>query len=135
MSLPANVRDAILAMGPGAEPELNKKTKAMFAPLITPGEEVETRLDSAFDRCWGVIVWNDPINTMTYVTYVFEKVLKLARPVAEKHMMEVNDSAGRQAEEAPDLDHVHEAAAHVHEPRDERRRAGQRRAVGEGQDL
>jgi triacylglycerol lipase len=48
MSLPANVRDALLAMGPGAEPELNKKTKAMFAPLIIPGEEVETRLDVAY---------------------------------------------------------------------------------------
>jgi len=62
------------------------------APPPAPGEgvAVETRLDSAFERCWGVVVWNDPINTMTYVTYVFEKVLKMARPVAERHMMEVH---------------------------------------------
>ena len=59
-------------------------------PSPGTGEAVETRLDSAFERCWGVVVWNDPINTMTYVTYVFEKVLKMARPVAEKHMMEVH---------------------------------------------
>jgi len=70
--------------------------RAAFAPVAasTPSpnteEGVEARIDSAFERAWGVVVWNDPINTMTYVTYVFEKVLKMAREVAEKHMMEVH---------------------------------------------
>ena len=41
MSLPAHIRDAIQSMGAGAEPELNKKTKAMFAPLIEAGEDVQ----------------------------------------------------------------------------------------------
>ncbi|MFZ9500686.1 MAG: alpha/beta hydrolase [Beijerinckiaceae bacterium] len=48
MSLPAHIRDAIQSMGAGAEPELNKKTKAMFAPLIEAGEDVQARLDVAY---------------------------------------------------------------------------------------
>ncbi|SDU15226.1 ATP-dependent Clp protease adaptor protein ClpS [Verrucomicrobium sp. GAS474] len=62
----------------------------MAAPSPDTGQEVETLIDSAFEKCWGVVVWNDPINTMSYVTYVFEKVLKMVRDVAEKHMMEVH---------------------------------------------
>ena len=26
------------------------------------------------DRPWVVVVWNDPVNLMTYVTYVFQKL-------------------------------------------------------------
>ena len=48
MSLPADIRAAIQAMGASAEPELNKKTKAMFAPLIEAGADVETQLDVAY---------------------------------------------------------------------------------------
>ncbi len=61
-----------------------------------PGPEVETeegtkaKVDEAFERTWGVIVWNDPVNTMTFVTYVFRKVLKMDRSTAERHMLEVH---------------------------------------------
>jgi ATP-dependent Clp protease adaptor protein ClpS len=53
-------------------------------------EEVETKVETAFERSWGVVVWNDPINTMTYVTFVFQKVLKMDRATAERHMLEVH---------------------------------------------
>lgn len=49
-----------------------------------------THVHEAFEKGWGVIVWNDPINTMSYVTFVFQKVLKMPRLDAEKHMMEVH---------------------------------------------
>ena len=50
----------------------------------TGGEAVER------DRPWVVIVWNDPINLMSYVTYVFQKVFGYAKPKAEKLMLDVH---------------------------------------------
>jgi ATP-dependent Clp protease adaptor protein ClpS len=42
------------------------------------------------DRPWIVIVWNDPINLMTYVTWVFQKLFGYPRTKAEKLMMDVH---------------------------------------------
>jgi len=40
---------------------------------------------------WNVIVHNDPINLMGYVTMVFMRVFGYPRPKAEKLMMEVHN--------------------------------------------
>ena len=42
------------------------------------------------DRPWIVIVWNDPVNLMTYVTYVFQKLFGYDRATAEKLMLQVH---------------------------------------------
>jgi len=42
------------------------------------------------DRPWIVIVWNDPINLMSYVTYVFQKLFGYPREKAHKLMMQVH---------------------------------------------
>jgi ATP-dependent Clp protease adaptor protein ClpS len=39
---------------------------------------------------WIVIVWNDPINLMSYVTWVFQSVFGYPRTKAEKLMMDVH---------------------------------------------
>ncbi|MGF1678821.1 MAG: ATP-dependent Clp protease adapter ClpS [Candidatus Methylacidiphilales bacterium] len=49
-----------------------------------------TDLSHAFAKSWQVIVWNDPINLMSYVVYVFKKVLGFGEPLAKKHMLEVH---------------------------------------------
>ena len=36
------------------------------------------------------IVWNDPVNLMSYVAMVFQKVFGYSRERAEKHMLEVH---------------------------------------------
>jgi ATP-dependent Clp protease adaptor protein ClpS len=41
-------------------------------------------------RVWIVIVWNDPINLMSYVTYVFQKLFGYSREKAAKLMMDVH---------------------------------------------
>ncbi|MBS1847172.1 MAG: ATP-dependent Clp protease adapter ClpS [Actinobacteria bacterium] len=56
---------------------------------------VETRLPVPDDVVqddvpWVVIVWNDPINLMSYVTFVFQKLFGYSRPKAEKLMMDVH---------------------------------------------
>lgn len=52
--------------------------------------EQETKSGTAVDVPWNVVVHNDPVNLMTYVTRVFEKVFGYSRERAEKHMMEVH---------------------------------------------
>ncbi|MFA5891395.1 MAG: ATP-dependent Clp protease adapter ClpS [Actinomycetota bacterium] len=42
------------------------------------------------DRPWLVIVWNDPINLMSYVTYVLQKLFGFSREKAHKLMMQVH---------------------------------------------
>jgi ATP-dependent Clp protease adaptor protein ClpS len=42
------------------------------------------------DRPWLTIVWNDPINLMSYVTYVFQTYFGYARPKATELMLDVH---------------------------------------------
>jgi ATP-dependent Clp protease adaptor protein ClpS len=43
------------------------------------------------DRVWLVIVWNDPINLMSYVTYVFQKLFAYPREKAHRLMLQVHN--------------------------------------------
>lgn len=42
------------------------------------------------ERSWTTIVWNDPINLMSYVTYVFETYFGYPKPKAHKLMLDVH---------------------------------------------
>jgi len=42
------------------------------------------------DKPWKVIVWNDPINLMSYVTFVFQKLFGYSKDKAHKLMMDVH---------------------------------------------
>jgi ATP-dependent Clp protease adaptor protein ClpS len=57
-----------------------------------PAEEVRTDLDEdeSADRPWLVIVWNDPINLMSFVTFVFQKLFGYSKEKATKLMMDVH---------------------------------------------
>lgn len=55
-----------------------------------PALEEETRTSEELDVPWQVVVHNDPVNLMTYVTMVFQKVFGYPREKAEKHMLEVH---------------------------------------------
>jgi ATP-dependent Clp protease adaptor protein ClpS len=52
--------------------------------------DVETRDEDALAQPWNVIVHNDPVNLMSYVTMVFQRVLGFPRDKATKHMLEVH---------------------------------------------
>jgi ATP-dependent Clp protease adaptor protein ClpS len=43
------------------------------------------------ERPWIVIVWNDPINLMSYVTFVFQKLFGYSREKATKLMLQVHN--------------------------------------------
>lgn len=58
----------------------------MADTIVIPETETETSLDVP----WHVIVHNDPVNLMSYVTRVLMKVFGFPKEKAEKHMMEVH---------------------------------------------
>jgi ATP-dependent Clp protease adaptor protein ClpS len=63
-------------------------TGAATAPAPEKTEVVEPV--TAADVPWVTIVWNDPVNLMSYVTLVFQKLLGHPRPKAEKLMLDVH---------------------------------------------
>ena len=52
--------------------------------------EIDTRDEDALATPWSVVVHNDPVNLMSYVTMVFQRVLGFPRDKATKHMLEVH---------------------------------------------
>ena len=52
--------------------------------------ETETRAEVALDTPWNVVVHNDPVNLMTYVTMVLQRVFGYSKDRAQKHMLEVH---------------------------------------------
>jgi ATP-dependent Clp protease adaptor protein ClpS len=62
--------------------------------IVAPAE-VEVRDpasadDPEHDRPWVVIVWNDPINLMSYVTLVFQKLFGFSLAKATQLMLQVH---------------------------------------------
>jgi len=53
-------------------------------PTLTPDEI------TVVAKPWVTIVWNDPVNLMSYVTYVFETYFGYPRHKAEKLMLDVH---------------------------------------------
>ncbi len=57
-------------------------------------EVVASDAHASLDAPWVTVVWNDPVNLMTYVTYVFETYFGHPRQVAE-HLMRRVHTEGR----------------------------------------
>ncbi len=72
------------------------------------GDDVDT------EHPWVVIVWNDPINLMSYVTHVLQKLFGYSREKATQLMLQVHHegkavvSSGTRAEAERDLFRLHE---------------------------
>jgi len=88
----------------------------MASPSTSPVELEEPEVDSVtdLDRPWLVIVWNDPINLMSYVTFVLQKLFGYSRAKAEKMMLDVHHkgraivSSGSQEKAELDCSRLHE---------------------------
>lgn len=65
-------------------------------PTIAPEEVVAGQEQAATADAWVTIVWNDPVNLMSYVSYVFESYFGYPRAKAEKLMRQVHQE-GRAA--------------------------------------
>jgi ATP-dependent Clp protease adaptor protein ClpS len=83
------------------------------APLeVTADPELDGLVDE--DRPWVVIVWNDPINLMSYVTLVLQKLFGYSKAKATQLMLQVHHegkavvSNGTRSEAERDLFRLHE---------------------------
>jgi ATP-dependent Clp protease adaptor protein ClpS len=64
-----------------------------MAPVAPAPVEVEEPTSDTFtdaDVPWIVIVWNDPINLMSYVAWVFQKLFGYSKEKATQLMLDVH---------------------------------------------
>ena len=88
--------EGVAVAGPAIVVDFPSVTRRATVAMAKPGTEtspdvdVEEKLKEAFARGWSVIVWNDPVNLMDYVVFVFKSVLKMNEKDASRHMWEVH---------------------------------------------
>lgn len=61
-----------------------------------PDQDVRPGDVAQADNPWTTVVWNDPVNLMSYVTYVFQRHFRYPRTTAERLMRQVHEE-GRAA--------------------------------------
>lgn len=83
------------------------------------GFDAAVDTSSEVARPWRTVVWDDPINLMSYVTLVFMTYFAMSREVAEEHMLRVHhegravvSSGGREQMER-DVIAMHEYGLHA----------------------
>ena len=90
----------------------------MAAP--TPTEVAPTGLEqpdsdeiTQLDKPWVTVVWNDPVNLMSYVSYVFRTYFGYSKSKADKLMLKVHHegkavvSSGTREEMERDVEAMH----------------------------
>lgn len=87
----------------------------MTAPAIERTKQPESDETADPDRPWVAIVWNDPINLMSYVTWVFQKLFGYDRDKATRLMLDVHHkgraavSSGSREQMEHDVQRLHAA--------------------------
>jgi ATP-dependent Clp protease adaptor protein ClpS len=87
---------------------------AVSAPSPVELDEPQAEDLTFHDTPWVTVVWNDPVNLMAYVTYVFQTYFGYARKKAEKLMLEVHNdgksvvASGSREEMERDVQAMHE---------------------------
>ena len=76
--------------------------------------EAEINVEQLIDKPWITIVWDDPVNLMSYVTFVFIKLFGYSKEKAHELMMKVHTegravvSSGTREEMERDVQRLHE---------------------------
>jgi ATP-dependent Clp protease adaptor protein ClpS len=85
----------------------------MTSPSPVELEEPSVSEETEADRPWVTIVWDDPINLMAYVVYVFQQYFGYTRAKATKLMLDVHHrgkavvSSGTREEMERDVQAMH----------------------------
>ena len=86
-------------------------SQVVEAPVEAPRRSTED--DPVEDHPWVVIVWNDPINLMSYVTLVLQQLFGYSRARATKLMLQVHNegkavvSSGTREKSELDVSRLH----------------------------
>jgi ATP-dependent Clp protease adaptor protein ClpS len=65
----------------------------IMTPPLAPEQAEDVDLITASDpsRVWQTVVWNDPVNLMSYVTHVFREYFGFGKAEAERLMLAVHN--------------------------------------------
>ena len=74
-----------------------------MTPIATPDidEHTDVAGSVAPDRPWQTVVWDDPVNLMSYVTHVVREYFGLPRSEAERLMLAVHNEGHAVVAEGP----------------------------------
>jgi ATP-dependent Clp protease adaptor protein ClpS len=87
---------------------------AVSSPAPVEIDQPEADELTYVDRPWQTVVWNDPVNLMSYVTFVFCQYFGYSKKKAEKLMLQVHNegrsivSTGSREEMERDVQAMHE---------------------------
>jgi len=76
--------------------------------------ESDLDISQLVDKPWVTIVWDDPVNLMSYVTYVFAKLFGFSQDKAHELMLQVHNegraavTTGSREEMERDVQRLHE---------------------------
>ena len=93
------------------------QTGGMASPGISAPERGELLLEQplhAAEVPWTIMVWNDPVNLMSYVSWVFRRHFGVDAFTAEKLMMQVHQE-GRATLAHGNREHMERHAEAMHE--------------------
>ncbi len=77
--------------------------------------DTQLSIDQFLDRPWVTIVWDDPVNLMSYVTHVFMTLFGYSKERAHELMLQVHNegravvSSGTREEMERDVQRLHES--------------------------
>lgn len=81
--------------------------------VALPLDDVELRLEEIGFGAWQTVVWNDPVNLMSYVAHIFREYFGFSAERAEKLMLAVHhDGHAVVAEGAREQMELHAQAMH-----------------------
>ena len=80
---------------------------------VAPAEIAKPDIVEDVERPWITIVWNDPVNLMSYVTHVFMEYFHFDRATAERLMMDVHEK-GRAVVSSGSRDQMERDVAAMH---------------------
>jgi ATP-dependent Clp protease adaptor protein ClpS len=100
----------VTTQGPGSAAVLR-----LSAAQATPEAIEVTEILEAEDRPWVTVVWDDPVNLMHYVTYIFQKLFGYSKAKATELMLKVHNegkavvSSGSRDKMEHDVQRLHAA--------------------------
>lgn len=69
---------------------MNSQPEVVSPWVCGANPQTATVEKTALEVPWNVVVYNDPVNLMSYVTLVFQRVFNYSKAKAEQHMLEVH---------------------------------------------
>ncbi len=89
-----------------------------MTPPVSTAPQLDERIVEkplhAAEVPWQLVVWNDPVNLMSYVSWVFRRHFGIDEPTAEHLMMQVH-TAGRATLAEGNREHMERHAEAMHE--------------------